>query len=309
MAESENIQNEKPAENIGAGNISADGNLSEKNILSEPEITATEITNPSQSENMEVHKHPHHVTHKKKWGEYLLEFSMLFLAVYLGFVAENVREHSVERNKEIKTIVSFKNELQKDTARLNKLINIYIPSHNLYTDSALNLINTANIKGNEKIFFKTITNATAWNLYATPEIALNIFKNSGLFNLIENTELKTEILKYDAILKSYTNYSNFISTVQHTVDTSTLAFFQLKNIIDIFPKMYRASLKDGQIFITDRDVPDVETFKTYDKIVFLAFAKKLEQITQLLNDMNVQYLFIRDQEVKLLKSIDKEYPG
>ncbi len=21
--------------------------------------------------NMEVHKHPHHVTHKKKWGEYL----------------------------------------------------------------------------------------------------------------------------------------------------------------------------------------------------------------------------------------------
>ena len=22
------------------------------------------------TENMEVHKHPHHVTHKKKWGEY-----------------------------------------------------------------------------------------------------------------------------------------------------------------------------------------------------------------------------------------------
>ncbi len=25
-----------------------------------------------QTENMEVHKHPHHVTHKKKWGEYFL---------------------------------------------------------------------------------------------------------------------------------------------------------------------------------------------------------------------------------------------
>ncbi len=33
---------------------------------------------------MEVHKHPHHVTHKKKWGEYLLEFIMLFLAVWMG---------------------------------------------------------------------------------------------------------------------------------------------------------------------------------------------------------------------------------
>ena len=41
---------------------------------------------------MEVHKHPHHVTHKKKWVEYVLEFVMLFFAVFLGFIAENIRE-------------------------------------------------------------------------------------------------------------------------------------------------------------------------------------------------------------------------
>ncbi len=39
--------------------------------------------------NMEVHKHPHHVMHKKNMGEYFLEFIMLFLAVFLGFLAEN----------------------------------------------------------------------------------------------------------------------------------------------------------------------------------------------------------------------------
>jgi hypothetical protein len=44
---------------------------------------------------MEVHKHPHHVTHKKKWGEYLLEFFMLFLAVFLGFVAENFEKEQL----------------------------------------------------------------------------------------------------------------------------------------------------------------------------------------------------------------------
>src|SRR5215212_5505470 len=54
----------------------------------------------SESPVMEVHKHPHHVTHKKKWGEYLLEFFMLFFAVFLGFVAENIREGFVERHKE-----------------------------------------------------------------------------------------------------------------------------------------------------------------------------------------------------------------
>ena len=51
---------------------------------------------------MEVHKHPHHITHKKKWGEYLLEFLMLFLAVFLGFVAENIREE--KRKAQITTL-------------------------------------------------------------------------------------------------------------------------------------------------------------------------------------------------------------
>lgn len=35
-----------------------------------PQIQTSNI--PPQTENMEVHKHPHHVTHKKKWGEYFI---------------------------------------------------------------------------------------------------------------------------------------------------------------------------------------------------------------------------------------------
>lgn len=50
---------------------------------------------------MEVH-HPHHPTHSKKWKEYLLEFFMLFFAVTLGFFAENIREHYLEKHREIK---------------------------------------------------------------------------------------------------------------------------------------------------------------------------------------------------------------
>ena len=45
---------------------------------------------------MEVHKHPHHVIHKKKWGEYLLEFLMLFLSVFLGFVTESIKKFFIK---------------------------------------------------------------------------------------------------------------------------------------------------------------------------------------------------------------------
>jgi len=77
--------------------------------------------NKQQTETMEQH-HPHHVTHKKKWGEYTLEFLMLFLAVFLGFVAENIRETSVERGREKEYARSLYDEFYADSiAFVNKI--------------------------------------------------------------------------------------------------------------------------------------------------------------------------------------------
>ena len=73
-----------------------------------------------QTIDMEVHKHPHHVTHKKKWGEYLLEFFMLFLAVFLGFLAENYRESLVNKEKEKHYMENLVGDLRADTAALNR---------------------------------------------------------------------------------------------------------------------------------------------------------------------------------------------
>jgi hypothetical protein len=72
----------------------------------------------TETENMEVHKHPHHVTHKKKWEEYLLEFLMLFLAVFLGFMAENFREHQIEHKRAEQFAKSLFSDLQSDTSTL-----------------------------------------------------------------------------------------------------------------------------------------------------------------------------------------------
>src|SRR2546423_11024908 len=85
---------------------------------SSDEIILTSDTDPinqiQETENMEIHKHPHHVTHKKKWGEYLLEFLMIFLAVFLGFIAENQREHIVEHQREKKFAKRLLSDLRQD---------------------------------------------------------------------------------------------------------------------------------------------------------------------------------------------------
>lgn len=68
---------------------------------------------------MEAH-HPHHVTHKKQWGEYLLEFFMLFLAIFLGFIAENIRETKVEHEREKQYARELYSELYADSVAFSK---------------------------------------------------------------------------------------------------------------------------------------------------------------------------------------------
>jgi hypothetical protein len=55
---------------------------------------------------------------KKPFKEYLLEFLMIFLAVTMGFFAENIREHLVERHKAKEYISSLVGDLGNDTAKL-----------------------------------------------------------------------------------------------------------------------------------------------------------------------------------------------
>src|SRR4026208_1873787 len=72
---------------------------------------------------MEVHHHSH--TARKKWTNYFWEFLMLFLAVFCGFLAENLREHRVERQRGVQYIQSFYQDLKTDTARFTILIKSY----------------------------------------------------------------------------------------------------------------------------------------------------------------------------------------
>ena len=73
---------------------------------------------------MEIHQHTHPaaVEHRNKWTHYFWEFLMLFLAVFCGFLAENQREHMIEHQRAKVYAYNLYNELKKDTANLNAII-------------------------------------------------------------------------------------------------------------------------------------------------------------------------------------------
>jgi hypothetical protein len=56
---------------------------------------------------MEVHHHSGMHHKKKNFKEYFLEFLMIFLAVTLGFFAENLRESQVQKDTTGKYVESF----------------------------------------------------------------------------------------------------------------------------------------------------------------------------------------------------------
>jgi hypothetical protein len=70
---------------------------------------------------MEVH-HSHHLAHKKKLKEYFLEFFMLFLAVSLGFLAENIRESYVEKERAHELALALYADIKNDEEKMRAFI-------------------------------------------------------------------------------------------------------------------------------------------------------------------------------------------
>jgi hypothetical protein len=256
---------------------------------------------------MEVHHHPQLHHEKKPWKEYLLEGVMIFLAVTMGFFAESLREHIANNEKEKEIVASLVRDLKKDTATLNGLTDVYMPAHNRWVDSLDNYINTPAINGNEQKITMAIFNATEWETYAPPEVALNNLKSSGTFNLIEKDKVKSEILNFNTGINQYIKYSEFVTGVEHCVDTASMSIVGRKLQRKVIEKIYTNTAEKKFGFVSLKDIPDDARFKTYNKQVFANYFKKIEQADNLLNDMLGQYKRIYAAEVKLLKILKEEY--
>ena len=67
--------------------------------------------------------HHSHLNHQpgKKFSHYFYEFLMLFLAVSLGFIVENLRENYIEGHRAKEYSISLINDLKEDTSSINQV--------------------------------------------------------------------------------------------------------------------------------------------------------------------------------------------
>ena len=144
---------------------------------------------------MEVHHHSH--TARKKWTHYLWEFLMLFLAVTLGFLVENQREHYIENKREKQYIQSFYEDLTADELDLESNIE-YLRGQVKAADSLEVLMKNVTKKQSANgiyMYLREITRSSAGLLYPNDRTIVQL-RNAGGMRLIKNKSVSDSMVGY-----------------------------------------------------------------------------------------------------------------
>ncbi len=148
-------------------------------------------------EGMEVHHHPN--VEKKGLKEYILEGLMIFLAVSMGFIAENIREHVTEHKNAKILAESMLEDIKKDTASLNNIIEFSSKKIDA-ADSILAIVHRPRNKWNNVDFYKNMVPILTSVPFAPTDSTYAQMKTSGSLRYF-NQSLVNLMNAYDVQLK------------------------------------------------------------------------------------------------------------
>jgi len=150
---------------------------------------------------MEVHQHAHHGG-KKNWKSYFWEFLMLFLAVFCGFLAENLREHRVERQRGRQYIQSFYQDLKTDTGRFTMLIKSFEERSAAFKNMSGCFDKLTNGNEPDTCLLNLFFHSKNFDDLIYTDGTLQQLKNAGGFRLLPKNDVDS-ILSYDNLLRLY----------------------------------------------------------------------------------------------------------
>lgn len=209
---------------------------------------------------MEVHHHPH--VGEKRIKEYLLEGLMIFVAVSMGFIAENIRERITNHEKELILVESIIQNLKTDTATLNACIQKNLQK-NYYQDTLLSLA-TSDLSNNDNKykFYYYFVKGTYLSLFIPSDAAMTQIKTDGGLSLISKKGVIDSVLNYDKQNKTierhnsvYTDESEYLWKMSYKLmevrilkDTNYVNFFHGRTMTKRIPPAIINNKEDLRIF-------------------------------------------------------------
>ena len=252
---------------------------------------------------MEVHHHSHTSdpdSHRgrKKWTHYFFEFLMLFLAVFAGFLAENWREHIVERKREKEYIRSMIEDLKLDTAGLASDNNTRKAAVVMY-DSVITLLNKKNRSQFEQ---QRIYYLARMGLRLSPFPKLNDrtyeqMKSSGNLRLIHEKEISDKITHY------YFNIKEFSLNTDQTL-------LRLQSLIEIQGKVFDGAVFQQMINVKNFEINQPEGYPaliTKDKQTLNELSVRIHYVLSILLYSQNFITELEKETSELIETLKKEY--
>ncbi len=212
-------------------------------------------------ESHQIHSH----AKEKHFKHYLFEFFMLFLAVFLGFIAENIREHSVEIGREKEYVKSIIEDIKLDINQLDSLNNLRLKKREMI-DSILFILDTfqPDQYGNQLYYFARCLPRPIRII--SNDGTMQQLKNAGNLRLIRNKKCLDAILKYDQLVR----YNIIVEDREETLIQQT--YPSLKKIFNprVFEKMVNGmqiSRPEGDPILLHSDSDNLNEF--YSHVHFL----------------------------------------
>ena len=124
---------------------------------------------------------------------------MLFLAVFCGFLAEYQLEHKIEKDREKQFIQSFIEDLETDTAAINRNL-LFRKTKGDQMDSLIELLSKQNIKGYENELYYLGRMLVRTNRFQSNDRTITQLKFSGSLRLIRNENASDSIISYQKLV-------------------------------------------------------------------------------------------------------------
>jgi hypothetical protein len=195
-----------------------------------PTPDAAGRTTPSETEIRDVAPLPYLPHPPKKWKDYFLDFLMLFLAVTLGFFAENIREYFNNEGIEKRNIELVVDNLRDDVENIKRNI-AYNEEKLRLLDTLISFKNTTNLDTLHSERFSYLVTKSIYNpTFYSNTAAIDQMKYSGSLRLIKNKEILSGIFKYEG-LNEYlsTKRAGIVTDDDRWVENAS-AFLDMQNL-------------------------------------------------------------------------------
>jgi len=143
---------------------------------------------------MEVH-HPKRRDHARHWVSHLTEFFMLFLAVTLGFFAENLRETHIEQERAHELIKAFEYDVRANIHFIDSLLE---QGHKMEyeIDTALLVLEQAEDTFDLDFFYRRVR--YEFPKFLSKNDTYEQMKNSGALRYVKDQALAEKMVEYSS---------------------------------------------------------------------------------------------------------------